>query len=410
MVDPAVSKFLAGFSRATPRVDDATRRSIYSYKRNPVIVLLLGVFLLIFSAPYFFVGPMLETFDADDLYGVFSMVVMFSFLTVWTVVVLATVLRFLALILGREVVDFNPGSLSVRVELFGAGFTRIYRGEQVKNLQWLDPLQDSAESWRGPHMRFDYEETQVAFGVAINQSKAAEFVEEFQEVTLSATLPDETPPIEIGQVEEPDLGSGTVARDSASLAALVIANLVPLAGVIALDWSVGQIMLIFWLESGVIGIFNLAKLWMVVRWFALIAGLFFAGHYGAFMAAHLLFLTSFFLDGDAGVMSLSDFVADWQFALPAVIALFISHGVSFVVNFVRHREYERKTVVHLMTEPYSRIMVMQLTIICGGMLTMVFSNPLPALVLMIVLKMAVDLKAHIKEHADSELSVEGGIR
>jgi len=29
---------------------------------------------------------------------------------------------------------------------------------------------------------------------------------------------------------------------------------------------------------------------------------------------------------------------------------------------------------------------------------------------MIVLKMAVDLKAHIKEHADSELSVEGGIR
>ena len=52
-------------------------------------------------------------------------------------------------------------------------------------------------------------------------------------------------------------------------------------------------------------------------------------------------------------------------------------------------------------------MVMQLTIICGGMLTMVFSNPLPALVLMIVLKMAVDLKAHIKEHGNSEPSAEG---
>ena len=109
-------------------------------------------------------------------------------------------------------------------------------------------------------------------------------------------------------------------------------------------------------------------------------------------------------------MSPSDFVADWQFALPAVIALFFIHGVSFVVNFVRHREYERKTAVHLMTETYSRIMVMQLTIICGGMLTMVFSNPLPALVLMIVLKMAFDLKAHIKEHTDGEPSLEGGIR
>tara|TARA_B100000676_G_scaffold296121_1_gene336143 strand:- start:50 stop:247 length:198 start_codon:yes stop_codon:yes gene_type:complete len=63
-----------------------------------------------------------------------------------------------------------------------------------------------------------------------------------------------------------------------------------------------------------------------------------------------------------------------------------------------------------MTKTYSRITVMQLTIICGGMLTMVFSNPLPPLVLMIVLKMAFDLKAHIKEHTDGEPSLEVGFR
>jgi hypothetical protein len=50
-----------------------------------------------------------------------------------------------------------------------------------------------------------------------------------------------------------------------------------------------------------------------------------------------------------------------------------------------------------MSEPYKRIIVMHLTIIFGGFLVMMLDNKLPALVLMIVLKVGVDLRAHLGE-------------
>jgi hypothetical protein len=80
-------------------------------------------------------------------------------------------------------------------------------------------------------------------------------------------------------------------------------------------------------------------------------------------------------------------------------ALFISHGVSFFSNFLGRREYERSTITVLMTAPYNRIMVMQLTLIFGGWVILLLNSPVGALVLLIVLKTALDFSAHRKEHA-----------
>jgi Na+(H+)/acetate symporter ActP len=51
-----------------------------------------------------------------------------------------------------------------------------------------------------------------------------------------------------------------------------------------------------------------------------------------------------------------------------------------------------------MGEPYGRIMLMHLTIIFGGWIAMAFDNVLPALMLLIGLKIAVDVSAHLKQH------------
>jgi hypothetical protein len=42
---------------------------------------------------------------------------------------------------------------------------------------------------------------------------------------------------------------------------------------------------------------------------------------------------------------------------------------------------------------------MHLTVIFGGWLVMLLKSALPALVLLVVLKTAADLRAHLKEHA-----------
>ena len=54
-----------------------------------------------------------------------------------------------------------------------------------------------------------------------------------------------------------------VVRRSGSpyaVAALVGANLLPLAGVVWWDWSVFEVLLLYWLESGVVGALNVPKI------------------------------------------------------------------------------------------------------------------------------------------------------
>jgi hypothetical protein len=52
-----------------------------------------------------------------------------------------------------------------------------------------------------------------------------------------------------------------------------------------------------------------------------------------------------------------------------------------------------------MSEPYKRIIVMHMTIIIGGFLTMLLRTPAAAVLLLIIFKTAADLHAHRREHA-----------
>lgn len=182
--------------------------------------------------------------------------------------------------------------------------------------------------------------------------------------------------------------------------ALVVANLVPILGVIFFDWQVGDVLLVYWAESAVIGVFNIAKMAYVDRWRVLAQGPFFAFHYGFFMYGHLRFIYGFLIEDpdDPTGFVISKVFAEFHLLFPALFALFVSHGVSFYVNFLGKREYEGRLIKDQMMEPYRRIIVMHMTIIFGGALTMAFESQLPALFLLIVLKVSVDLYAHHKEH------------
>ena len=82
----------------------------------------------------------------------------------------------------------------------------------------------------------------------------------------------------------------------------------------------------------------------------------------------------------------------------SLAALFISHGVSFVDNFLGRREYVGTTMNALMMAPYRRIMVMQMALIFGGWIILLLKTPVPALALLILFKTALDFTAHRKEH------------
>jgi hypothetical protein len=55
-----------------------------------------------------------------------------------------------------------------------------------------------------------------------------------------------------------------------------------------------------------------------------------------------------------------------------------------------------------MSQPYSRVVVLHLTIIGGAFLVASLGTPLALLVLLILLKTAVDLRAHLREHRKAQ--------
>ncbi len=177
------------------------------------------------------------------------------------------------------------------------------------------------------------------------------------------------------------------------LLALAAANLVPLAGVLAFGWDLGLVLLLYWAESAVILAFSLAKLAMVAGVAALFLVPFFLFHAGMFMGVHLVFLITLFVDRPA--TGWGAFLRD--LALP-VAALAASHLVSFVANVLRRGERPASAQA-AMTGFYARIVVMHVTLIVGGFLTLALGSPAWALALLVALKTGTDAVAHLRERA-----------
>jgi len=186
------------------------------------------------------------------------------------------------------------------------------------------------------------------------------------------------------------------SKTKLSAAFLIAANAIPLLGVVFLGWPLARLLAIYWAETAVIGVFNIFKMLLVSPVGGLFLGAFFAFHFGMFMFGHSVFLAGFFLDGfgefGEGPAQLLGLLG-WE-----LLALVVSHGVSFFVHWIVGDERRGRTLHKQMMEPYGRIIVMHVSIIFGGFAVMALGTPAAVLVLFIALKTAVDLRAHLKEH------------
>jgi len=189
-----------------------------------------------------------------------------------------------------------------------------------------------------------------------------------------------------------------VVHSSVSSVALIAANLAPVGGVLFFAWTIEDVLLLYWAESAVIGIYNLARMWVIGRWKILLLGPFFLVHYSGFMAGHLFFIYALVISSTDVSVSVSGILDHLLLLSPALIALFISHGVSFFFNFLGEKEYETTSLSEQLNAPYRRIVVMHLTILLGSLLVMAMDNKLLFVVSMMALKVGLDLRGHLGEH------------
>jgi hypothetical protein len=228
-----------------------------------------------------------------------------------------------------------------------------------------------------------------------------------------------------GRSERQGLGAVREGFSRPSGKLLVLINLGLIVGVLLFDWSVFDIVFLYWAENLVIGAINVFKMIAAnpdpfadvdgagaelergdriarhaAGWVAKLFLIpFFLIHYGGFCFGHGIFVFALF--NEAG-----EFGDDLWSAIPALLTgglglslalLAASHLYSFVTNYLIGGEYRRTRASELMMRPYGRIIALHVTIIIGGFLAMAFGDHLLLLVVLVVLKTFVDLAMHGRE-------------
>jgi hypothetical protein len=198
-----------------------------------------------------------------------------------------------------------------------------------------------------------------------------------------------------------------------SAVVLVAANLVPLAGVLAFHWTVLSILLLYWFENVVIGAFNVLRMAcaspksLAADAIKLFLIPFFIFHYGMFATVHGMIILAVFGHATRLSPSPATFVAALRGAGVGwgVVAIVLSHGFSFAHNYLMSGEYRNASPQALMAQPYARVMVLHFAILVGGFGAVALGSPAVALVVLIVLKTAIDLRAHLAERRKLGMAV-----
>jgi hypothetical protein len=213
----------------------------------------------------------------------------------------------------------------------------------------------------------------------------------------------------VARLPEKNVAAETEKTSHLSAALLVLANLVPLYGVLAWGWEVFPLLVLFWAENVIVGLLNVARMLAVdpadpLLWGAkLFLVPFFCVHYGMFTAGHGIFVLSGMFGGAYKVQGFNplgaalDAFRELGLWLPAGI-LAASHLFSFLWNYLYRGEFRRAELKALMHKPYTRVILLHVTILFGGMAALALGSPVWALVLLIALKTLIDVVAHAREH------------
>ena len=202
-----------------------------------------------------------------------------------------------------------------------------------------------------------------------------------------------------------------VRSPSASSAlGLVVANVVPLVGVVAFGWDLFEVMWLYWMENAIIGLYALGRILTSglmgshpITWIPkLFVSAFFTVHYGFFWLGHGVFVYALFGDGrESPEFDLSDHIAELAsggLPVEGLIGLAMSHGASFVLNYLLGGEWREADPASEMFRPYGRVVILHVVLIAGGFLILLTGGGILALALFIVLKTGLDLGIHLKAH------------
>jgi hypothetical protein len=221
-----------------------------------------------------------------------------------------------------------------------------------------------------------------------------------------------------------------LVREGPAVALLLATNAVPLLGVAFGGWTLGTVMALYWLENGIVGVLNVPRIalaalqvarrsptstpepWTAASAFRA-AGAFaliplFIFHYGLFWFVHGVFVGALFAGigpfGEVGAFggATATTRADLSAVATGLIGLTLYHVIAFVYRDLIRGEASRMTPSDVMNEPYGRVIVLHLTLIFGAFLVVMSGQTIAPLILLVVLKTALQLGLLVRSRAKLE--------
>lgn len=182
---------------------------------------------------------------------------------------------------------------------------------------------------------------------------------------------------------------------------LIALNMIPLLGVLLWQWDIFMVILLFWLENAVIGVFNWLKILgcrgnknnepQLKPWYANLGlSVFFLFHYGFFTSGHGMIILNIFDKGFSGSpLDVWLWVYDWLQSIDQVLWLAIAAMIAYwlfdLIQFWLH-ERQTKDVGKQMMEPYSRIVIAHLVLLFGAFVVLKFGFELAIVILLVLVK------------------------
>jgi len=211
---------------------------------------------------------------------------------------------------------------------------------------------------------------------------------------------------------------------------LIVANLVPVYGVLFLGWNAREVFIVYCFETIIIGFFTLLKLAItgVIRktdvweyggnitkqpfWLFM---LFFLVHYGMFVAIQMSLFFAFSGIGKDDNISIFNFFSKWPELITnetyIMLGVFIvSYAFRNITEFILSGEYRTASLRFLMFQPYGRIFIQQFTVLLGSIFLGFGAGKIFIIIfagIKIAFEIFVDYEGIIKKAAKGELKPPG---
>jgi hypothetical protein len=225
-------------------------------------------------------------------------------------------------------------------------------------------------------------------------------------------------------------------------AVILGANLVPALVALYFGWDPFAIVLLYWLENAVIGLFNLLRIAFAAPYFRtqadelvgifqtglfrfpqltreflsqvrrqpakhepaikLFASLLFLLTFPVFLGIHLLVLFRIFEGtGPTGLLPALSAQLSIGFVL-ALAGLSVEHAWSFADEYVRQGGYRRTIPILQVMQPYPRLAAIHLALLIGALLARLLPAPAVTAIALVVLKTVLDLTLVLRFRVDPE--------